>query len=141
MRETLNIEADPERKPDYDRLCKAFGGVENKVAFLVAMTHGVRNDSCMPVKKKVSYVRTSYLNEQDKALIAAVALAHGLSEADFSWDQALSIAEEYSRGGIALLRKEMEAVNEFVKAFPLDVMGAAPKEPAPIDAEQSSVDE
>jgi hypothetical protein len=138
MRETLNIEA--ERKPDYDRLCKALGGVENKVAFLVAMTHGSRNDSRMQIKKKVSYVRTSYLNEQDRALVAAVALAHGLSESEFSWDRALTIAEEYSRGGMVLLRGDMEALNEFAKSFPLDVIGAAP-EPTSASPEQSPENE
>jgi len=133
MRETINVEMDPDRRPDYAQLVKALGGVDNKVAFLVAMMHGIRNNARKSLKRKVSYFRTSYLNAEDKCLIAAVALQNGVSEQDFSWEKAFLVAEEYSRGGIALLREELSNRSDFEKAFPLDVMGAAPDTPSTVD--------
>ncbi len=134
VRETLNVENDPDRRPEYDRLRNALGGVETKVSFLISMMYGFQNRSRMPLKKKISYVRISYLNEEDRCLVAAVALESGLTEDTFSWNEAFEIAEEYARGGIALLRNRLEDIHEFENSFPLEILAQSPESVATNEA-------
>lgn len=128
-RETLSI--DEKKKDIYELLGKKLGNVENKVAFLVAMSYGFNRGTRLPLERKVSWVRTSYLNDEDKCLMVAVVLgsAEGLPTEPVAMNDIYSVAEEYARGGVALLREMLEDPAGFEKQFILELMSMMPSPP------------
>jgi len=132
-RETLSI--DEKKKDTYELLRKRLGNVENKVAFLVAMSYGFAHDTRLPCETRVSWVRTSYLNAEDKCLMVAVALGKALelpSEA-LDMNDVYTTAEEYARGGIAVLKELLESSLGFEQQFMLETLALVPKAVDPIE--------
>lgn len=91
----------------YDRLKKSdspFEGRENKELFIMAMVLGFKEGGTRELKKKEGYVRTEYLNNEEKSLIKAIAIDKaGTLSALMSKEDVYSIAEQYAAFGIRLL--------------------------------------
>lgn len=128
-RETLAI--DEKKKDVYELLRKKLGNVENKVAFLVAMSYGFSRETRLPLEQKVSWVRTSYLNDEDKCLMVAVMLGPlaELPVEPIGMNDVYTVAEEYARGGVALLREMLEDPAGFEKQFMLELLSLMPATP------------
>lgn len=126
-RETLSI--DEKKKDVYELLRKRLGDVPNKVAFLVAMSYGYSHDTRLPCESRVSWVRTSYLNAEDKCLMVAVALGNAadLPSEAIDMNDVYVTAEEYARGGIAVLKEMLESSLGFEQQFMLEVLALVPK--------------
>lgn len=81
-------------------------GFSRKKIFMLAMSIGLVEGiySTLEGSKKETYVRAEYLDNQDKAIIDAVAIAHD-GNLDVIRDQkkVFSIAEGYASGGIRSL--------------------------------------
>ena len=98
-------------KKDYDRLLERdspLRGKDNKELFILAMTVGFREGQRMSLSKKEGYFMTSYLNEEEKSIIKALAVAE---EGDLgvliNKKKVHTIAEEYANGGIKLLKDKV----------------------------------
>lgn len=126
-RETLAI--DEKKKDVYELLRAKLGNVENKTAFLVAMSYGFNRGTRMPLEQKVSWVRTSYLNDEDKCLMVAVVLGSQdeLPTEPVAMNDIYTVVEEYARGGVALLRETLEDPAGFEKQFMLELMSMMPQ--------------
>ncbi len=95
-------------KKDYDRLLERdspLAGKENKVLFIMAMILGFHEGNKRELDKKEGYIRTEYLNPEEKSIIKAIAIAE---EGDLNIlldkKKVYSIAEGYAAGGIRLLK-------------------------------------
>jgi hypothetical protein len=91
----------------YDRLKETeeifrVKGLEWKDIFIIAVGWGIRKKSRKPIQKRDSggLFRTSYLREEDEALLAATALYDASDEILADGEKVVKIAEEYAHGGI-----------------------------------------
>ena len=128
MAETRTLAMDEKKKDLYELLRKKLGNVETKVAFLVAMSYGYYRGSRLTLDRKVSWVRTEYLSDEDKCLMVALVLgtADDLPTTPIVMNDIYSAAEEYARGGIAMLREMLEDPAGFEKQFMLELMSMMP---------------
>ena len=124
MDEPATLSIDEEKKELYELLRKRLGGEDTKFAFLLAMSYGYVNKARMPLRKKMSWVRASYLNDQDRCLMVAVALAESdeVKPEQANMRAVFAIAEEFARGGIALLREVLESPTDFHQRLITDVL-------------------
>lgn len=80
---------------------------DNKHLFLLAMCIGYHSESRIKTSewdKKEGYVRLEYLDEAEKSIINALAVAEeGNLEVLFDMKNVYSVAEEYAAGGINIL--------------------------------------
>jgi len=75
----------------------------NKELFLLAMSLGFLYDMRKPLKKPWGFVRTEYLNEEEKSLILSIGIyAEGL-DALLNKKKIFSTAEEYASAGVRYL--------------------------------------
>ncbi|MEM2146930.1 MAG: hypothetical protein QW491_05910 [Thermoproteota archaeon] len=106
-REPQLINVNESDKAIYDRLTEKGGPLEdfdNKYVFLLAMALGYANNIKTELTKKTWLFRTSYLDENEKAMIKAVAIAEeGSLAALLDKEKIYSLAEQYAAGGIRLL--------------------------------------
>jgi hypothetical protein len=102
---TLSI--DDQDRVQYEEKLKrepVFNSRDNKDVFLVAMSFGFKNKVRVPLRKKFGFVRTSYLQIEDDALMDVVAYGDtGDPEVLADRGRVYQIAEEYAHGGIGLL--------------------------------------
>ncbi len=117
------IHIDDSKKADFEHLRDSLS-VENKVAFLIAMTYGYKHDMRAPIEKRLGWTRTSYLDDEDKCLVSAIALASGSPANTHSLAKSLSIAEEYARGGITLLKDLWESSGELSGSLSVEVIAS-----------------
>ncbi|NPV51681.1 MAG: hypothetical protein HPY60_10885 [Candidatus Methanofastidiosum sp.] len=98
---------DKDNKYLYDEI-KFLQGFERKDQFIFAMAFGFINDFKPKLNKKEFITRTSYLKEEDNALLKAVALK-STENIDILSDKKriYGIAERYANGGIQLLADEV----------------------------------
>lgn len=131
MSERETVAIDEKKKDAYELLRKKLGNVENKVAFLVAMSYGFSRNTRLPLEQKVSWFRTSYLNDEDKCLMVAVVLGAmvELPTEPIEMNDIYTVAEEYARGGVALLKEMLEDPAGFEKQFMLELMSMMPTPP------------
>lgn len=131
MSERETVAIDEKKKDVYELLRKKLGNVENKVAFLVAMSYGFSRNTRLPLEQKVSWFRTSYLNDEDKCLMVAVVLGAmaELPTEPIEMNDIYTVAEEYARGGVALLKEMLEDPAGFEKQFMLELMSMMPTPP------------
>ena len=121
----------------YDRLKETeeifrVKGLEWKDIFIIAVGWGVRKNSRKQIQKQYSggLFRTSYLREEDEALLAAVALYDASDEkilADGEKEKVVEIAEEYAHGGIHELWDWVQStpLETFEKDFEAEVVKLA----------------
>lgn len=85
-------------------------GQDNKVAFLLAMMVGFREDRSLELgPKKDGYILTSYLNDKERTIIRALAVSTtGSLDILADKKEVYAIAEKYAAGGIDHLRSEIE---------------------------------
>lgn len=121
-------------KDDYKRIQERDSPLaqkENKYIFMMAMVIGYKEGSRVNLPKgKEEWVRTEYLNSDEKSVIKAIAVAEeGSLDVLLDKKKVYSIAEEYAAGGIKLLKNsifsggygsfikklESELVDEFKK--------------------------
>lgn len=96
---------DNEDREVYERLHEEeemFKDLDWKDIFIIAVGWGIRKKSRKPIQKRDSggFFRTSYLREEDEALLAAVALYDASDEILADGEKVVKIAEEYAHGGI-----------------------------------------
>lgn len=96
-----------------------FKGLENKDFFLLALLLGVAKKSKVPLIEKEGFVRDSYLNDNDKMLLQAVAVADvGEASVLANPSEIFSIAERYANGGGEYFRAMLfEDPGSFTKKF------------------------
>ncbi|HET6350844.1 MAG TPA: hypothetical protein VFG89_01785 [Coriobacteriia bacterium] len=126
MAQRDRVYIDGERRGEFETLARRMGGVDNKDAFLFAMSYGFAHGMRKPFRDRYGFVLSKYFNEEDHCLMAAVAMAgrDEISE-DFSMDEAYGIAEEYARGGIGLLREQLADGVEFRENLSIEVLQTA----------------
>ncbi|TET21463.1 MAG: hypothetical protein E3J71_09650 [Candidatus Stahlbacteria bacterium] len=110
----------------YERLNEEFQKrMSNKNQFLLAMAVGFKEGNFRSFGKKVSFVRTEYLNDEDKALINSVAIKEtGGVEVLSKTEEVFRIAEGYAHGGIRLLNTQITSkqFGSFFKQFEKEVV-------------------
>lgn len=94
-------------------------GFENKDIFLLAMCLGFNEKNRKALDTREGYFLSKYLNEEDKAVINALAVGEERSlEVLFDKKKVFSIAEEYATRGIHLLHdKVFSGLGSFSKRF------------------------
>jgi len=97
-----------EDRKDYERLLdrdSPFKEKENKDLFIMAMAVGYAEGNKTRLKKREGFFRESYLEDRDRAIICALAVAEkGNLNVLLDKRDVFSIAEEYAAGGIKLLK-------------------------------------
>jgi len=89
-----------------------FAKAENKDIFLAAMVIGFNEQCKMELKTKEGWMMKSYLDDQDLALIRAIAIAEeGDLNVLLDEPKVFSIAEQYAAGGIRLLKDRVFGVD------------------------------
>lgn len=118
---------------DFNRLKATdspFAGSQNKDVFIAAMVIGYYEGSRVKIKRKEGYVRESYLNPEDRALINALAVSEdGNLNVLLDAQKVFSIAEEYATGGIRLLKARVfgEAYGSYTKKLESELLRAYEK--------------
>ena len=89
-----------------------FAKSENKDIFLAAMVIGFNEQCKMELKTKEGWIMKSYLDDQDLALIRAIAIAEeGNLNVLLDEPRVFSIAEQYAAGGIRFLKDRVFGVD------------------------------
>jgi len=94
------------------------------------MVSGYYEGSRVKIKKKEGYVRESYLNPEDRALINALAVSEeGNLNVLLDAQRVFSIAEEYATGGIRLLKARVfgEEYGSYTKKLESELLRAYEK--------------
>ena len=118
---------------DFNRLKATdspFAGSQNKDVFIAAMVIGYYEGSRVKIKRKEGYVRESYLNPEDLALINALAVSEeGNLNVLLDAQKVFSIAEEYATGGIRLLKARVfgEEYGSYTKKLESELLRAYEK--------------
>lgn len=118
---------------DFNRLKATdspFAGSQNKDVFMAAMVIGYYEGSRVKIKKKEGYVRESYLNSEDRALINALAVSEeGNLNVLLDAQRVFSIAEQYATGGIRLLKARVfgEEYGSYTKKLESELLRAYEK--------------
>lgn len=94
----------------------------NKDKFLVLLGYGYVNDAFIPVeKKKTKFLISNTFDEEDKALLYAVAIKRkgGIENINEEEDEVFEIANAYANGGLQLLRRleQQSSHDNYLKSF------------------------
>jgi hypothetical protein len=110
--------------------------VNNKTAFLIAMSWGFRNRMCADGFKKhgAGWVRIEYLRPEDLALMAALQYAESGTDSLIDHEARLDLAERYAEGGALLLGQQLAQPEDFRKWLAgqvKQILGSVPAGSAP----------
>jgi hypothetical protein len=98
-----------------ERLTKGGMSIANKTVFMLCLAVGFEMQKTRPrPPRRSDAVVLSYLNDQDKALMSAIALAHTKDHTVLmDEDKVFDIIEEYAAGGLEVLVTQMETGPDF----------------------------
>jgi len=149
-KEPDRLSVDKKDLEDFNRLKATdspFAGSQNKDVFIAAMVIGYYEGSRVKIKRREGYVRESYLNSEDHALINALAVSEeGNLNVLLDAQKVFSIAEEYATGGIRLLKARVfgEEYGSYTKKLESELLRAyekivntQPKEPQSLEELES----
>ena len=98
-----------------ERLTKGGVKIANKTSFMLCLAVGFELKKTRPrPPRRSDAVVLSYLNDQDKALMSSIALAHSRDHTVLlDEDKVYDIIEEYAAGGLEVLVTQMEKGADF----------------------------
>jgi len=116
-KEQALLQMDDAFRPVFDRIVSELGIEDNKKAFLMLASYGyLMKAPATDYKKNYSVTRTSYLSDEEKALVAAMAMDQHASEPP-SMAVAYQLVERYANGGIALIQELLDSPKGFGRSF------------------------
>lgn len=111
------LQLDDAYRPAFEKIMSELGIEDNKQAYLLLATYGhLTGALATDFNKKYSATRTSYLSDEEKALVAAMAMEPGASEPP-SMAVAYQVAERYANGGAQLITEMLDSPKGFARAF------------------------
>jgi len=103
LRDRLFIDKDDKASYEHLKEESMFADKDNKDVFIMAMVYGYSRKESTAIDRKHGYVRTSYLNDEDWALLRAIALAEESAEVLADSEKVCQLCEQYANAGIKLL--------------------------------------
>lgn len=94
---------------------KGGANITNKTEFMLCLAVGFENKKTRPrPPRRSDAVVLSYLNDQDKALMSAIALDHTKDHTVLlEEDKVYDIVEEYAAGGLEIIVTQMDSGPDF----------------------------
>jgi hypothetical protein len=116
-KEQLTLTLDDRLRPVFERIMGELGIEDNKTAYLMLAAYGYSNGAAATdFNKAYTATRTAYLNDEERALVAAMAMEPGSDEPP-SMAIAFQLAERYANGGTQLISELLDSPKGFARAF------------------------